>query len=47
METAKEKKAKKQPPLSKKKAGGKKVEHSQLEMDPDRGPKRRPGKKSS
>jgi hypothetical protein len=41
MESAKEKKAKKQSKYSSKKAGGKKVKYSHLEVDPDRGPKKR------
>jgi len=47
METAKEKKSKKQPPLNKKKAGGKKIVHSQAEMDPDAGPRKRSGRKTN
>jgi hypothetical protein len=41
METAKERKAKKESAYSSKKAGGKKVKYGHLELDPDKPPKKR------
>jgi hypothetical protein len=42
-ESAREKKAKKQSRYNSKKAGGKKVKYSHLEVDPDKGGQKRKG----